>query len=852
VKNRGETILSRLSFSESSMRRARVDSLLQNAMTRQVAMIVAGPGCGKTFAAYSFLRNSDVRTTWMQVTEADNSPSVFWETFCSATAQVNPEFAEFMRQNGFPSSTERYTRIEDQVIDSLKPRFSYAVVFDDVHLIHDEAVLSFLTQLASRPVAGVTIFFIAREPTITSYDLGIEDDEVVLIDEKDLLFTKKEIADYLAMLHVGASAALVDSIAASTEGLAYLVNLAGKLLMKNPDARVFIQSAIRSNITRLISDQFFADLPDEIKDFLAKLSLIDHLSEELVTTIGGGRDLITDAMRRTSLIRYDSYMGTFHVHHLLKEFLEGQHDRISEEEKVAVYEAAAQWCLGEGLKLEAIGYYQKMHDYKAIVDTIVSMNLEIDFHEGAFLLKIFEEAPEQFYKDYPAACMLHTRTLLSLGRFDDAKDALLRYIARFEEGTLTAGKAQALMWLYINLGFTGILTSTETGNYDFAKSFEKAYEYMSFSDYVEGLPTMDALICPYACLVGNNKAGEPERYIEAVEKAVHFAYHTMGGCLYGSDDLTRAEVAYFRGDMQECERYAMTATFKAREKGQTEIENRALFYLLRQNLFQGRYKRIEEILQQLDEVVARSASSNRYTLNEIVKSWFYAAIEEREGIATWVKSDFLGGEKQAYVMGLEDITKCRYYIMEKNYHTLIAFIERRPRTYGIYRYLFGRIGLKVYEAIAHHQLKDKAAALECLREAYELSAPNGLISQFIEMGNAMRTLTGMALKEKDVGIPQDWLETIRSKSATYAKRVAHVRSEYRLEHHRQDSVPLTAKEKAILFDLTQGLSRTEIAVGRGISINTVKVMLPIIFEKIGADNSIDAVRIALSKNLLAE
>jgi DNA-binding CsgD family transcriptional regulator len=50
--------------------------------------------------------------------------------------------------------------------------------------------------------------------------------------------------------------------------------------------------------------------------------------------------------------------------------------------------------------------------------------------------------------------------------------------------------------------------------------------------------------------------------------------------------------------------------------------------------------------------------------------------------------------------------------------------------------------------------------------------------------------------------------------------------------------------------MSQGLSRTEIAAYRGISINTVKAMIQIIYEKLGADNSMDALRIAISKDLI--
>ncbi|MDR1797612.1 MAG: LuxR C-terminal-related transcriptional regulator [Clostridiales Family XIII bacterium] len=825
---------------------------MERAIHKQVTSIVAGPGYGKTFAVYSFLRSTDVVTTWIQLTDADNSPIFFWETYCNAVAPINPEYAAKLAAIGFPGSEERFARVEELVRDTLKPRFNYVMVLDDLHLIHDEKVLQFFMRIAVRMIPGVSFIFISREEVITPYDLDLGDDDFCKIEESDLVFTKNEVAEYLDMLHIEVTPTLVDDIMSSTEGLSYLVNLAGRLLTKNPEGRGYIKNSIKNNTTRQISDQFYEELPVEIKRFLIKLSFIEHLSEDFISSIPDGRAFMTETMRRTSLVRYDSYMGTYHIHHLFLDFLRSRQNLLTEEEKDAVYAAAADWCSHNGFNLEAIGYLKKCGDYKAILDIVAAMELDIDFHAAAFLLKIFEGAPDAFFEENPAACVLYTRILLALGRFDDCEAVLRHFVSELERGVVTPPAARALMGLYNNLGFLGILQCSETGDYGFSECFEKAYGYMDASNYLATGPAVDSAICPYACLIGKSEAGEPERFIEAVDQVVHFGYHTMNGSLYGSDDLTRAEVAYFRGDMQDCERYGMTATFKAREKGQSEIENRALLYLLRMNLYQGKYPRIMEILGQIDEVLERSNSPNKYVLNEIAKSWFYASIEEREGVASWVKSDFMSGEAEAYVMGLADIAKCRYYIMEKNYHTLLAFIDRRPSAYGVRRYLLGRIGLKVYEAVARHHLKEKEAAFRVLEEAYELAEPNGFIAQFVEMGNAMRTLAGAALKEKKCTIPGEWLEMIRSKSATYAKRVAHVRSQHRIENNQGDSLPLTAKEKAILFDLSQGLSRTEIALGRGISINTVKVMLPIIFEKIGAESSIDAVRIALTQGLLKE
>jgi LuxR family maltose regulon positive regulatory protein len=132
---------------------------------------------------------------------------------------------------------------------------------------------------------------------------------------------------------------------------------------------------------------------------------------------------------------------------------------------------------------------------------------------------------------------------------------------------------------------------------------------------------------------------------------------------------------------------------------------------------------------------------------------------------------------------------------------------------------------------------------------------------FIEQGNNMRTLAGAALKElkergaadsevNELGIPVSWLEMVRSRATTYAKRIAYVRSVYLEKHSSRDDVQITSKELEILTDLSQGLSRTEISLTHGISINTVKSMLQVIYDKLGAEGAMDAVRIATTKRIL--
>jgi LuxR family maltose regulon positive regulatory protein len=832
------------------MSRPRVETLLSEATEKSVTLIYGGEGCGKSCAVDSYLRGTNANVWWVQLSEADNHPSRLWETICNAISQVSSENASALATMGFPGVGERYKMCYDLVLDMLKPNEFYVLVFDDVHLIHDPDVTSFLLNLVHSPLHGVSHIFISREETITMYDVGTSDEDVTIIDERDLLFTKVEIADYLAMIDVDAVPSLVEEVYNASEGLAYLVNFAGKLAKKRPDSTMRIRDVINRNMSKNIDDSFFEDSSDEMKKFYARLSLLDHLSHDLIGALPGGVRLMTDAMKRTSMVRYDTYTGAYHLHHMFLKYLRDKPELLTDEEKTETYRAAAQWCSGNGYRLEAIGYYEKIGDYASIVDIAKAMNPHIDFRVGAYLLGVFDRADSDVFEKSPHAQVLYTRNLLLLGRIEDGIEMCEKFIAGLEKRKPTGETASILIWLYSNLGFAKIFRATYSGEYSFSDHFKKAYEYMKKAGIEESLGTVNAQIMPYSCLVGNNRKGDPEKLVAELSKSIPYSSKILGGCLYGSDDLTMSEIAYYRGDMAACERYAIQCCMKAREAGQTYAEGRALFILLRMNLCRGRYSKIQEVITQGDELVERVNSYVEYLQQEIVTSWYYASIGETDNVVPWIKSDFVSPESEAYFMGLEDIAKMKYYLIEKKYHVFLAFLDRRPKSYGVRKYLIGQIGMAVSEAICLYNTKDRKGALEALRRGYELSAPNAFDMPFIEMGNYMRSLAGAALREKDCGIPTDWLDTIRSKSATYAKRVANVKLKYRQDIGKAGDIPLTLKEKEVLQDMSQGLSRTEIAAYRGISVNTVKAMLQIIYEKLDAENSMEALRIAISKNII--
>jgi len=115
----------------------------------------------------------------------------------------------------------------------------------------------------------------------------------------------------------------------------------------------------------------------------------------------------------------------------------------------------------------------------------------------------------------------------------------------------------------------------------------------------------------------------------------------------------------------------------------------------------------------------------------------------------------------------------------------------------------------------------------------------------------MRAVIYNARNSKDNTIPDIWLDEIDTKAKTHAKHISNVRAHYRKSAGADVNIDdiITKREKAILGYLCQGMSGREIADSLYISVNTVKKALGTVYNKLGASNKADAIRIALQFGL---
>ncbi|MCL2010805.1 MAG: helix-turn-helix transcriptional regulator, partial [Synergistaceae bacterium] len=348
-------------------------------------------------------------------------------------------------------------------------------------------------------------------------------------------------------------------------------------------------------------------------------------------------------------------------------------------------------------------------------------------------------------------------------------------------------------------------------------------------------------------LVGSARRGAPQEYIEALTNAVEHASRSLNGCMAGADDLAWGELKFYQGDVRAAESFIGKGLARARAANQFGLVHRALFYIIRIAVSQGDFAKAEGALKDTEALLGETEYLTRFFTYDITLGAYYVHVLQPEMVPNWLKEKFSPYGHAYFNENSANQVKACYCYATKNYVPLLAYMEDHKRRESI---LYNRVELNAMEACVLFKTKDKQGAFSALREAYETALPNDILMPFIWLGKDMRTLASAAVREPDFGVPKPWLEVVERKSATYAKRHAQFISDYKRAHGVDGEVALSERESEVLRDMYNGLSRPEIAASLNLSINTVKLFINNIYEKLNARNIADVIRIAAERKLV--
>lgn len=841
--------------SQAYLKRPHLYNLLYKSLQKPITTVVAGAGYGKTQAVYEFLQEFDAVTVWLQLSQFDNLPTRLWENFIYAISLQSEKLASDLKTIEFPKTMQEYGIFLAILSSAIKPDKKYVLVFDDFHLIYETYILEFIERFISARIPNLSIIIISREePDINAMGL-LSKDMLSITDEDALRFSKDEMVDYFQMLNIHISSKAISDVYNYTDGWAFAIRLVGLSLKKGLISEDYAISAARQNVFRLIEREVFSTISNELQVFLIKLSLIDNLPLELLNELSSHNNtLILEMTKISSFIRYDAFQNTYRIHHLFLDFLRKTQYVLKVEDKNEIYNKAADWYAQNGYNVDALTYYEKAGQYDKLLRIILAFYAFCSTEMAKYILDILNRLPENIYNEKHFIQVVHAKFVLNSFRFDDAYEEIIKIVKKYEPMPRTEENKMILGESSFILGIISFIKCTYTGDYDFQKHFKMADEYLPNGSTLYDKNNFSFNTGNYSCNVGLSVKGEFDKFIKAICYTMPYASRVTNGSGFGTEYLCLAEKSYFQGDLKNVQKYAFQAINESQKQDQYTIECLAIFYLVRANVSFGNYSNIMSLLNRFRSVCEKHSTAISYKILDITEGWFYSQIKQPDKAAEWIRTD-MGSLNEVttpidYVLGRLVRAKC--YLAGQKYYELLTFLDKHEELYGLNLFLLGSIEKKVLKAVALYQIKEVEPAIVALQEAYDLAAPDSLFMPFIELGSKMRTLAKTAMLSKNCAIPQQWLNTIITKSSSYAKRVSKIVAEYRMSNHFENDIRLdfTPRELEILTGLCHGLSREEIASDLNLSVNTVKSMLQNIFEKLGAINAIDAVRIATSLKLV--
>jgi len=840
------------------MRRPRVEEAIAQAARCPLVYVLANAGYGKTQSVRAFLHRQDAHVCWIHLTESDNAVSRFWGNLTSAIEAGAPALAAEIHRFGFPDTPARLRRCAAMISKAAlsADKLTY-IVLDNFHLLVNRQVINFVEHSVYIANPGLRHIIISRrEPEINTVPLFAEG-LVSVVNEEVLRFTEEEIAEFFHWGQLPPPVGNLSEIHRETQGWPLALGLLAVALRK-PDSephRTSLRAALntmRSNLFKFMEREAFTAFPDGIQKLILQLHLLRGLPLEAQREFARDDAAFYDSNpEAAAFLLFDSYTGDYRVHPLYRDFIEAKKELLSEEEKRDVYYWAANWCRRNRFPMDAMDFFAKLEDYDGILNLLLTYPLKFPKDAAQYFLGILEN--DSGKEDVVSMGLKHEfipRLLMSLDRCEEAEQYINEAIRLWKNTEY----AQFFMCpSYNNLGFLNMHTCAASNRYVFAEHFRRAMEYYERwpSDVRPG-PCTCAEIGSFACLAGETaQPGDLDLFLEAARAAVPYISHTMVGLYGGYDDLAACEIAFYRGQIGQARHHAHRAIQNAKANRQHNIEAFAQHYLMNAALAEGDYLTVMELLQQFRGWLGIPEFHNRQLLCDLFTGFLYGQIELTQQAAPWLLSAAAGDvnpgdpAREAII-----IIRAKYLIDTKKYHKALDLLARLGYEGPEKRLLFGELARSLLTALARCKSGDTESAVTALGRAWQLSFSGELEMMFIMLGRGMHDLAAAARGREHCVIPDESLRSIELKASGYAKKAAAVAAAYKRDNNIQDGIRLSPRELDILTDLYHGLSRTEIAAARYLSINTVKTVIQMLYSKLGAENNMDAVRIAIEMKLI--
>jgi ATP/maltotriose-dependent transcriptional regulator MalT len=872
--------------------RPRLLRQLHAATSRELVLVCAPAGFGKSTLLADWVRSDPRPVAWLSLDEGDNDPVRFWRHVAAALDTVRPGVAGDLVGPGTSSVQAVVTMLVNDLAEATE---DLLLVVDDYHVIHSPEVHRSVEFLVEHLPSTLRLVVAGRsDPPLPLARLRARG-QLAELRAADLRFTFGETA---ALLGVAAgqelSPQLVAALGERTEGWVAGLQLAALSLRGRADVTQFVAEFSGSH--RYVLDYLTEEVLDrqtaEIRTFLLETAVLERLCGPLCDAVLGRRDSqrLLEAVERDNLflLPLDGERRWWRYHHLFADLLRARLSYEDPDRVVVLHRAAADWYERHGLPDDAIWHALAAGDADAAA-RIVEIYLEEQLwrrNEGATLTRWLTALPRATLQRRPRL-VLGEAIVGVLGGVLDEVEALLAVVEEAGEGPPYRPSVERRVSVLSNVAACVALCradlarahgdpvrEVEHARATLVRAEERdellramARYHLAENDWLAG--RLDAAEREMTALLAEWSGSDQWLVLQRVGFDLGLVQHARGrleealrtyrtleartdsaaSAVAGMSLVGVARVLYERDELVEAAATAAAGVERCRRLAYAPPLVNGLTVLARIRMSTGDAAGALAALEEAESVMP--GVRDRRLLLGTRRAELAIARGDLAAAAAWVRDQGLrADDPPSYARHGEYRVLARLLIAEGDPDAAVGLLARwralaRAQDAGALV-----IAVQALAALAHAARGDEPAALAALEEALTLAAPEGWVRVFVDEGAPLAALLRalMAGRRLDT-VPREYLARL---AAAFARQGTPVLPEARPGAVTVAGLvePLSPREREVLALLALGRPNRAIGAELFIGLDTVKRHVSHIFAKLGVANRTEAVARARALGLL--
>jgi LuxR family transcriptional regulator, maltose regulon positive regulatory protein len=349
---------------------------------RPIVSLVAPSGYGKTTLLSQWAQRSGQAFAWVSVDERDNDPKVLLSYVAEALDRVQP-----VGERVFEALASPVSSVPGSAVPRLGSAFwsmntPLVLVLDDVHLLHKTESRDALSVLADHVPGGSRLVLAGRnEPPLRIARLRAEG-RISEIGPGDLSLTREEATSLLHAAGVRLGDDDLTTLHQRTEGWPAGLYLAALYLREGGSLGTAAVSFGGDDllVSQYMEAEFLARVSQRHRLFLTRTAVLERmygpLCEAVLELPGSAATLAELSRSNLLLVPLDRRRMWYRYHHLFRDMLLAELERVEPGLMPVLRRRAAGWCLRHGRPEEALEYFMAAGDAEAAASLVESLSLQ--------------------------------------------------------------------------------------------------------------------------------------------------------------------------------------------------------------------------------------------------------------------------------------------------------------------------------------------------------------------------------------------------------------------------------------------------------------------------------------------